>query len=245
MSESTTPICDLIERLLSPLMSPHCPPGTLGTVIENVRPIESAMMMGSIRFGGSSVDRRERERLKKQRYRARKNALSTGDSPPGTNPDPILTKTQEVIDKVSKKESGVHHVHGDKPEIPKDDWPSDFLDQFWAAFPPFRRQAKAKVGQKLAKIRAAGSVTWQVLFAGVLKFAATNPGEYAPAPMVWLNDGRWDREYGTQKGFSNGKAQSASTDKIGFSGLAARIRYGDLDGESRPAPEDLEPVNRR
>jgi hypothetical protein len=124
-----------------------------------------------------------------------------------------------------------------------DDWPEDYLEQFWKQFPPFRRQARAKVGQKLAKIRAAGAVTWQVLFAGVLKFAATNPGEYAPAPMVWLNDGRWDREYG--KGFSNGKTQGASGDKIGFSGLAARIRYGDLDGESRPAPEDLEPVNRR
>ena len=45
----------------------------------------------------------------------------------------------------------------------------------------------------------------------------------------------------------NGKAQAASSSKVGFSGIAARIRYGRPADEAadRPPPEDLEPINRR
>ena len=110
-----------------------------------------------------------------------------------------------------------------------DDWPPDYLDQFWRAFPPFRRQAKAKVGIKLAKIRKEGQVTWAILFDGLRKFAATNPGEYAPAPMVWLNDGRWDREYGKVQ--QNGKATHSLG---GFSGLSERLKRTTSDADLWP-----------
>ena len=50
-----------------------------------------------------------------------------------------------------------------------------------------------------------------------------------------------------QRGRSNGKAQTANGGKVGFSGIAARIRYGRPADEAadRPPPEDLEPINRR
>jgi Helix-turn-helix domain len=126
---------------------------------------------------------------------------------------------------------------------PADDWPADAADQFWLAFPPFRRQARAKVAAKLARIRKE-KVTWATVFGGLLKFSATNPGEFAPAPMVWLNEGRWDREYGT--GGFNGATQSTGGSKGGgFSSLAARLRSRMADADQqRPAPEDIEPINR-
>lgn len=51
------------------------------------------------------------------------------------------------------------------------------------------------------------------------------------------------RQYvgGILNGGSNGKAD---INKSGFAGIAARIRYGAPQAE-RPAPEDLQPVNRR
>lgn len=91
-------------------------------------------------------------------------------------------------------EDAVAHREQDRDE--GDDWPSDYVDQFWNAFPPFRREGKAKVGEKLKKLRKEGKVTWDTIIGGVRKYVATNPGEYACAPIVWLNGGKWDREYG-------------------------------------------------
>lgn len=225
MTEAATPICDLIERLLSVGTSP-------GDAIAVARDVEVAMATSS----GSTPEQRERWRRKKARQRARDGGQSTGD-----NRTP-LSSTNTDIKQVKKNTSKVSP--GDKV-LRLDDWPTDHADQFWKAFPPYRRQAKAKVATKLARIRADGKVTWATLLGGVTKFAATNPGEYAPAPMVWLNDGRWDREYGT--GGKNGTAQSANGGARTFAGIAAKIRYGGRDDESppRPTPEDLQPINRR
>jgi len=195
-----TPIVDLIE---------HLSPGTVpGDILEAARKMERALAIVT-RPSGSVPDQRERWRLKKARQRARK-----GDMSPGTKPDPFILKSLSIQKKVSKKRVDVPLSPGTLP----DDWPVDFVEQFWMAFPPYRRQAKAKVGTKLQRIRADGKVTWATLYGGVVKFARTNPGEFAPAPMVWLNDGRWDREYG---GLGNGKTQSTLG---GFSGLGSRLR---------------------
>lgn len=171
----------------------------------------------------------------------RKQKQSTPSSPAiaPLKPNGTHLHLQEQIQLEVRKEKN--------PATPKappinDGWPSDFVDQFWKAFPPFRRQAKAKVAVKLARIRGEGKVAWQTIFDGVRKFAATNPGEFAPAPMVWLNDGRWDRVYGS-KGDFNGKTQGIDIQNAGFAGIAARIRHGAGSDARRPAPEDLEPLN--
>jgi hypothetical protein len=227
MTESRTPICDLIELLLSRGTVP-------GDAIEAARLIELA----NTRARGSTDAERERWRLKKARQRARKGGLSTGDKI-----GPLLSnRTVDSDSKERKKKKVGGHVPGGH-EVPLDDWPDDYVDQFWIAFPPYRRQAKAKVSAKLARIREQ-KVTWGTLYGGVLKFAATEPGEYAPAPMVWLNDGRWDREYGRQKGGSNGKATNALG---GFSGLGARLRQSVADEERDPGnpPAGDKPAYRR
>lgn len=222
MSDTVTPVCDLIEQLMSTGMSP-------GDAIAAARIAEPAIATGRAVLRSQ----RERWRIKKQRQRAR----NRGDMSPGTISTPIINNNRKDLKKERKKESV-------SPFVPLDDgWPVNHLELFWKAFPPFRRQAKAKVAVKLSRLRSEKTVTWDVLIDGVRKFAATKPGEYAPAPMVWLNDGRWDREYGPNGG-SDGKVAST---KVGFSGIAARLRYGSPGREEpfRPAPEDLEPINRR
>jgi hypothetical protein len=176
-----TPICDLIAKLLSRGTSPL-------EALELARPIEAA----GTNARGSTEVQRERWRLKKERQRARRAGLSPGDKSLG------YTSTVPSTNSVSKKKN--KNPGGTSPGDIADDWPADYVEQFWKAFPPYRRQAKVKVGQKLARIRASKVVTWAVLFGGELKFAATEPGDFAPAPIVWLNDGRWDREYGPQRG---------------------------------------------
>lgn len=49
----------------------------------------------------------------------------------------------------------------------------------------------------------------------------------------------------TRTGGSNGKIETSNAHQAGFAGLSARIRYGSTSGPERPAPEDLEPINRR
>jgi hypothetical protein len=76
-----------------------------------------------------------------------------------------------------------------------DDWPEDYFDRFWKLYPPGRKGERKAVMVKLAKIRRAGEVTFAKLMAGLSRYAATNPDpQFTPAPMVWLNKGRWDVE---------------------------------------------------
>jgi hypothetical protein len=76
MSEIPTPICDLIELLLSRGTVP-------GDALAAARLVEAAGTSDR----GSTLDQRERWRVKKERQRARRRGLS-----PGTNPEGILTK---------------------------------------------------------------------------------------------------------------------------------------------------------
>lgn len=194
MAKSKTPICDLVERLLKSAMSTP-------DMLAAARLVEAAATNAR---GSTETDR---NRWKEQKALQRK----TGG---GQSGDPLVSNNTLSLSSEVKEEI-----------VSRDDWPEDFVDRFWNSFPPFRRQAKAKVAAKLARIRAQTGkqkVTWATLFGGVLKFAATNPGEYAPAPMVWLNDGRWDREYGN--GGSNGTTSSPGGARPGFSGLAANLR---------------------
>lgn len=159
------------------------------------------------------------------------------DSPqrenPATVPQPDLPQpvNPPLLNTESNKEL---MVSSQAREEPGDGWPDDFLDQFWTAFPPYRREGKRKVGEKLARLRRDKVVAWTDLIGAVLRFAATNPGEYAPAPMVWLNGERWDREYGPAQatGGLNGKTSNALG---GFCGLAARLRQKIADDERADA----------
>lgn len=109
---------------------------------------------------------------------------------------------------------------------PDDGWPADHVDQFWQAFPPFRREGKRKVGEKLAKIRRDKTIGWEALIGAVRRYAATNPGEFASAPIAWLNGEKWDRVYGNENGggSANGENRNNRGPRLGFAGIAAKLR---------------------
>lgn len=119
------------------------------------------------------------------------------------------------IEKDSKEESS--------PAV-GDDWPPDYADQFWSRYPPGRKYGKAKVIAKLMRVRRDG-VTWATLMAGLDKFLATRPTpKYTPAPMVWLNDQRWDADYGTERTAHGQVADTELGRGEGFAALAVRLR---------------------
>ena len=77
-----------------------------------------------------------------------------------------------------------------------DDWPEDFFDRFWQRYPPGRKTEKKAVLAKLLRVRRDREVTFEKLMAGVDRFVATGPEpKFTPAPLVWLNKGRWDDEF--------------------------------------------------
>jgi hypothetical protein len=79
-----------------------------------------------------------------------------------------------------------------------DDWPKDFGDLFWKAFP--RKTEKLSAMKKLAVIRKSGIVTFADLMAGVKRYAEatkTTEQRYVKHPTTWLNAGCWADELQT------------------------------------------------
>lgn len=77
-----------------------------------------------------------------------------------------------------------------------DQWPDGYGDQFWQLYPLGRRYDREKVFNKLAKLRAAG-IKWGDVIAGLQRFIDSKPEpQFTPAPMVWLNQGRWRADVG-------------------------------------------------
>ncbi len=180
MRDIPTPISDLVEHLMSLGLSPE-------KVVEAARLMERGTTTRRVTL----EQRREKWRLKKQRQRDRKAGVSPQMSPenvPGG--DIYLSNTKDSHKELEKK---------DKSPVlmsPRDDWPTDYVEQFWQAYPPQRRTEKAKVAKKLALIRKPGKVTWARLMAGLERYARSGDVArgYAKGPMVWLNGGCWDDE---------------------------------------------------
>jgi hypothetical protein len=75
------------------------------------------------------------------------------------------------------------------------DWPKDFREQFWNAFP--RKSGKAAAIRKLETIRRGGQVPWERLLAAVGAYSAHVAGkdpQFTKMPQTWLNGGCWDDE---------------------------------------------------
>lgn len=82
-----------------------------------------------------------------------------------------------------------------------DDWPADCEEQFWRAYP--RKIAKGAMRKSLLKIRASGAVKFPDILAGVERYKAWLAQRTAtcwrpdPAhPSTWLNQERWNDEFG-------------------------------------------------
>lgn len=168
--------------------------------------------------------------IEKSRVNSANAKLSVKDRPAPAKPTP--TQSQSQSEDIGPSNEGLppSKPKAAKPKAPKPDpvddgWPADHLDQFWNAFPPYRRTAKAKVGEKLARLRAAG-LSWTVLWAGLTRYAMSDPGEFAKAPIAWLNAEGWQGHYRINNGGNSHEANRGSDSKLTFAGLAARIRHG-------------------
>jgi hypothetical protein len=182
-------------------------------------------------------EKREFERLRKADYRRRTAALSHG-TVPGTKDPLYISKKESSIYLLEKKESKKvsKKDNAESQNVPgtkSDDWPSDFFEQFWDAYPAGRKSGKRAVEKKLQTIRRSG-VRYAVLIAGVRKYASTNPDpQFTKGPEVWLNKGCWDDEY--QSGANvNGKAQATGGGN-GFANIVAQLRHGQT-ADDRPQP---------
>src|SRR5581483_2613611 len=225
MSDSTTPVCDLIERLVSRGMS-------TGDAVAEARPVEAAMATRR----GSTPEQRERWRLKKERQRAAKAGSPRGDKVV-TVESSSSPKTQTELKKERKKDSSDFLSPGDS-----DGWPEDYETQFWANFPKQRRGDRPQVFKLLAKLRKDKTVTWKELFAGVLRYAASDDVArgFAKAPLPWLRGHRWEIDNG---GGSNGQRAGGERPVGGGSATAAAAarrfgggaRNGGAPGPAGPA----------
>lgn len=81
------------------------------------------------------------------------------------------------------------------------DWPKDYEAQFWASYP--RKVAKGAMRKALDKIKNRGDVPWQKLLDGIERYKAwlaqRSAACWRPEPAhasTWLNQERWDDEFG-------------------------------------------------
>ncbi len=84
----------------------------------------------------------------------------------------------------------------------RSDFPSDFREQFWAAYPS--KKGKAAALNALETIRKRGAVPWATLIDGVRAYAATADPQFTKHPKTWLSQGCWDDEPDMRK--PHGKA---------------------------------------
>ena len=234
-TEPLTPLCDLFERLLSHGLSPDA-------VLKEVRIVEEALTKAAIVSRHVSASR-DKERIRKANYRKRKRGTGSG-TPALDLESSSISKSQESKKKESKKDS-----QGGTVPSPEDGWPADYEKQFWESFPKKRRYDQPQVLVLLAKLRREKTVTWEVLFAGLARYVASDPGEYAKAPLPWLRGHRWAADYGKQisTGGSNGEQSNrrngGSSDPIL---AAARRRGGAMRGDGQASGrEDAIPPSGR
>lgn len=84
------------------------------------------------------------------------------------------------------------------------DWPADFREQFWAAYP--RKIEKKAAIAALERVRKSGSVPWEKLIGAVRAYAATADPEYTKHPTTWINKGCWDDEIRPRRASNGGSA---------------------------------------
>lgn len=122
-----------------------------------------------------------------------------------------------------------------------DDWPTDFGDQFWQAYP--RKTEKLAAMKGLSKVRNSGLVTFADLIAGVRRYAkavSSNDPQYTKQPTVWLNKGCWADE--TMPGESKNGHRSGNPRASGHDALLAVAtgKARELDRDDAVAGPDAE-----
>lgn len=225
MAKPTTPISDIYERLMSTQMSTVDILATLRIAEANATTARAATP-------------EERKRWADQKKRQR--GMSTGQDSAA-----ISCSELDLVNKGSKKErnSAESNVHVDKSRskgtrIP-DDWEPDQDDVGYGitkvalTLPEIESCAEEMVlwAKANANRAVARKADWSLTFKGWMR---------RNAPQIIRNRPRGPG------GGGNAATSGADVRRSGFAGIAARIRHGAPDAEpGRPAPEDLQPVNRR
>ena len=83
-------------------------------------------------------------------------------------------------------------LRSDSSKIRKtENFPADAKELFWEIYPPYRKTDKRKAFEKIDRIDASGVVPWDDFWAGLQRYVASDPGEYAKGPVPWLNSQGW------------------------------------------------------
>jgi len=160
-------------------------------------------------------------------------------------PDPPAERSTTVRRKVATDLKGSEGIGEDRsgisPAAAVDDWPDNFGDQFWQAYP--RKEEKISAMKKLETLRKSGTVTFADLMAGVKRYcAAQREPQFTKQPTVWLNKGCWADEIkpGGGNGSRNLDPQRRSASSDFFAGM--RSVAEDLAGNSQPSGPAAEAV---
>jgi len=115
----------------------------------------------------------------------------------------IGTPTGTRAEHARNKEEELNNITTNIPRAPalifETDWPKDYRELFWQAYP--KRVDRASALRKLDQIRRAGDLPWATLLGGVKRYAASVRGtdpKYIKGPAAWLNAGKWDDEIVTK-----------------------------------------------
>jgi hypothetical protein len=135
------------------------------------------------------------------------------------SPQASLQEDRSLKEKTREEEKREEEKK-DPPLRVVDDWPSDYGDQFWQAYP--RKTEKLEAMKRLSKVRKSGLVTFTDLIAGVRRYAkavSKNDPQFTKQPSVWLNKGCWADE--TMPGESKNGQRTGNSRASGHDALLA------------------------
>lgn len=123
-----------------------------------------------------------------EKYQSSRNASETQtETPPETEVKRSRNKEEE------NKQSNNQQIKEDTSLRSVDDFPTDYRERFWKAYP--RKAGKALAIRKLETVRKSGKVTFAALMAGVDRYASACLQieiQFQKHPATWLNAGCWD-----------------------------------------------------
>jgi hypothetical protein len=140
--------------------------------------------------------RRAQNRIAQQNHRARKHMTADGQQCHADSADRGYTSSSLLtsLPSIDRPLSVAARVSN---------WPRDYREQFWAAYPKKREQPYAL--KCLDKVRRSGEVTFAALMAGVARIDRADP-KFIKNPSTWLNRGCW----------TDGEGATAEVDKTDY-----------------------------
>lgn len=88
-----------------------------------------------------------------------------------------------------------------------DDWPDDYGEQFWQAYP--KKNQKTKTIDLLTKTRARGEVSWSELTSGLSRYSDSLPAWQSWCwPVKWLTEERWNSTPGEEDQYGRKRSRS-------------------------------------